>query len=67
MERLAYSPRQACDALGIGRTTLYQLIGHGRLKALSLGGRTLIPADSVQKLLASLPPTKTSTERHTQR
>ena len=64
MERLTYSPRQACEALGIGRTTLYQLIGHGRLRALSLGGRTLIPADSLQALLESLPPTRVGSQNH---
>lgn len=58
MERLAYSPRQASEALGIGRTTLYQEIGRGRLKALSLGGRTLITADSLDSFLASLPTTQ---------
>lgn len=43
MEQLAYSPRQACEALGIGRTTLYGLIGQGHLIALSLGGQRRAP------------------------
>jgi len=61
MEQLAYSPRQACEALGIGRTTLYGLIGQGHLAALSMGGRTLIPAASLRAFLASLPAARVAT------
>lgn len=54
-ERLAYTIADACRALGVGKTKLYALIGAGRLDARSLGKKTLITAESVQRLLDSLP------------
>jgi excisionase family DNA binding protein len=55
MERLAYTPREACEALRIGRTKLYQLFASGDIKAVALGGKTLIPRDALEAFLASLP------------
>ena len=51
-ERLAYSIRQACDASSLGRTTLYAHIAAGRLKAIRIGGRTVIPAQSLHSLIS---------------
>jgi excisionase family DNA binding protein len=39
----------------IGRTTVYALIGSGKLEAVKLGSRTLVTAASIEALLASLP------------
>ena len=55
MERLAYTPREACEALRIGRTKLYELFANGDLKAVALGGKTLIPRDALENFIASLP------------
>ena len=55
MERLAYTPREACEALRIGRTKLYELFASGDLKAVALGGKTLIPRDALEAFMASLP------------
>ena len=55
MEKLAYTPREACDALRIGRTKLYELFASGDLKAVALGGKTLIPRDALESFMASLP------------
>lgn len=55
MERLAYTPREACDALRIGRTKLYELFANGDLKAVALGGKTLIPRDELENFIAALP------------
>ncbi len=55
MERLAYTPREACEALRIGRTKLYELFANGDLKAVALGGKTLIPRDALENFMASLP------------
>ena len=54
--KLAYTVPQACDASGIGRTRLYELIAQRRLDARACGGRTLITADSLATYIASLPP-----------
>ena len=51
MEQLAYSINDTAKALSLGRTSIYSLIGNGRLEAFKLGRRTLIRADSVRRLL----------------
>ena len=53
VQKLAYSIREACQASSLGRTTIYSLIGQGRLQAVRVGGRTVIPAESLRNLLAS--------------
>ena len=53
---LALSVRDACAALGCGRTSLYSLISAGKIEARSLGARTIIPAESLRRFVASLPP-----------
>ena len=50
--KLAYSIKEACRASSLGRTTLYSHIAAGRLLARRIGGRTIIPADSLHALLA---------------
>jgi excisionase family DNA binding protein len=47
---------QACTALSIRETKLYQLIGAKELPAFKLGDRLVIRPDDVAKLIASLPP-----------
>ncbi|MBL0115341.1 MAG: helix-turn-helix domain-containing protein [Sphingomonadales bacterium] len=49
---LAYSIKDACRATSLGRTTIYAHIAAGRLKAKRIGGRTIIPADSLRALIA---------------
>ena len=48
------------QAYGPGRTTIYEEIKAGRLKALKFGRRTLIPRESADEWLASLPELNTS-------
>lgn len=50
--KMAYSIREACHASSLGRTTLYSHISTGRLRATRIGGRTVIPADSLRALIA---------------
>jgi hypothetical protein len=40
---------------GIGRTSLYELIGAKKLDARKAGNRTLITADSLRSYVANLP------------
>lgn len=50
--KIAYSIKEACKASSLGRTTIYSHIAAGRLRANRIGGRTIIPADSLHALLA---------------
>jgi excisionase family DNA binding protein len=42
-DRLAYPVADACYALGISRSSLYEMIARAELKAIKIAGRTLIP------------------------
>ena len=52
-EKLSYSVREACQVSSLGKTTIYAHIAAGRLRAIRVGGRTLIPADSLRALCGS--------------
>jgi excisionase family DNA binding protein len=49
--KLGYSIREACAATSLGRTTVYAHIAAGRLQAVRVGGRTVIPADALIALV----------------
>jgi excisionase family DNA binding protein len=51
IHKLAYSIREACEASSLGKTTLYALIGAGKLQSVRIGGRTVIPAESLNALI----------------
>jgi excisionase family DNA binding protein len=51
-KKLAYSINEACRASSLGRTSLYAHIAAGRLQSVKVGGRTLIPAASLEALVA---------------
>lgn len=50
--KIAYSIKEACRASSLGRTTLYAHISANRLRAVRIGGRTVIPAESLHALIA---------------
>lgn len=50
--KLAYSIPEACAATSLGRTSIYAHIASGRLRAVRVGGRTVIPTDSLEALIA---------------
>ena len=50
--KLAYSINEACKASSLGRTTIYAHICAKRLQAVRVGGRTVIPAESLIALLS---------------
>lgn len=47
---------QALKIGGFGRSTLYGLLGSGRIKAVKVGARTLIDLQSLHTFLEALPP-----------
>ncbi len=54
-EVIAHTIADAAKVSGLGRTSLYELIGAGKIEARKSGNRTLIPADLLRAYLASLP------------
>ena len=52
LPKLAFSIREACHVSSLGRTTIYNHIAAGRLRANRVGGRVVIPAESLHALIA---------------
>ena len=48
---MTYNVNEVAAMLGLGRTTVFKLIGEGRLTRIKIGMRTLIPAEDVDALL----------------
>ena len=44
------SLRDACKALGVGRSTIYRLINTGRIEVKHIGRRSLIPRSEIEKI-----------------
>jgi len=52
--KIGYSIREAVAATSLGRTTIYKMLADPAcpLKAVRVGGRTIIPAESLHALIA---------------
>ena len=46
----AYRIDEACHCLGIGRTSLYELVKTGELKLIKIAGRSLVPRSEIERL-----------------
>ncbi|WEK59408.1 MAG: helix-turn-helix domain-containing protein [Candidatus Brevundimonas phytovorans] len=53
--KLAYSPAEAAEALGVGRSTIFDLMKNGQLRRVKIGAKTVIPRSSLEALLAETP------------
>lgn len=51
LQPLSYTIANAVKVTGLGRTSIYSLIAAGKLRAIKVGGRTLIPAASLRALI----------------
>lgn len=54
-DKLALSVREARKLLGIGQATIYRAINEGKIPAVKLGKRTLIPMKGLREWLDTLP------------
>ena len=52
--KIAYSINEACRASSLGRTKIYAMLADPAcpLRAIRIGGRTVIPAESLHALVA---------------
>lgn len=53
--KLAYGISELSDATGFGRSTIYEQIATGALRARKLGARTFVIADDAKAWLSNLP------------
>ena len=54
MDRLLYSPAEACRMLNMSRSKLYLEMDAGRLASIHNGRRRYLHADELQRYVASL-------------
>lgn len=50
---IAYSVKQTARLLGVGRSSLYEQISSGALRAAKIGKRTIILKEDLQAFLAA--------------
>tara|TARA_R100001086_G_C11845803_1_gene260187 strand:+ start:2432 stop:2608 length:177 start_codon:yes stop_codon:yes gene_type:complete len=50
--KLLFSIPEAANALSVGRTSIYSLINGGKLQTIKIGRRTLVPAKSLETMIA---------------
>lgn len=53
--KIGYSIKEACEATSLGKTTIYKMLSDPDcpLKAVRIGGRTVIPASALMSLIES--------------
>lgn len=51
MQPISISINEAAKAIGVGRTTTYELIRLGKLETKKLGRRTLVKVSSIRRLI----------------
>lgn len=54
MEKLLLTPEEAADALGVGRSKVYQLLGAGHLFSVKIGACRRVPQAAVRSYVDSL-------------
>lgn len=51
-EKLAYSIKEVCQATSLSRSSVYNHIASGRLRAVRIAGRRVVPAEALLALLS---------------
>jgi excisionase family DNA binding protein len=54
VDQLLYRPKEAAKMLGIGRSTLYELMHAGRIRSSKDGGMRLITLDALRDYVRQL-------------
>jgi excisionase family DNA binding protein len=55
VDRLAFSLADAASTIGVGKSTLHELIATGKLPVRKLGRRSLVLREDLKKYLQGLP------------
>lgn len=53
MNRLSYTVAEIAEMTGVSRPAIYREIRSGAVKAVSLGGRLVVPVAELDRLLSS--------------
>ena len=53
LQKLSYNVAEVCKATGLGRSTIFELIGRGELPSFMCCGRRLVLADELRGFLAA--------------
>jgi excisionase family DNA binding protein len=48
MDKLLLRPTEAADAIGVGRSKIYELLASGELPAVRIGGSVRVPAAALR-------------------
>jgi len=51
-ERRAFHIKEAAAIYRLSRSTLYKLMGQGKLRTVKVGGRRLLPIDAIEALIS---------------
>ncbi len=53
MERLLLRPVEVAEAIGVGRSKVYELLASGQLPSVRVGASVRVPVDSLRAWIAS--------------
>jgi excisionase family DNA binding protein len=53
MDRLLLRPMEAANAIGIGRSKVYELLASGALPSIRIGSSVRVPVDGLRAWIAS--------------
>jgi excisionase family DNA binding protein len=54
MDKLLFTVTEVADALGVGRSKVYELMADGSLYSVKLGRARRVPADAVRRFVDEL-------------
>ena len=52
MDKLLLRPVEAAEAIGIGRSKMYELLASGELPSIRIGGSVRVPIDALRAWIA---------------
>jgi excisionase family DNA binding protein len=52
MDKLLLRPVEAAEAIGIGRSKIYELLASGELPSIRIGGSVRVPVDALRAWIA---------------